>query len=144
MSRCLTTRLSTVIALCGLFSCSAKDVDSGGTSGGIDCDNEADGDGDGLDDCTEAELGTDPSLGDSDGDGISDGDELDCESDPLDAADVCYGCGWPKNDPGSLEATGDQVGDLIANIVLVDQCGDNVSMWDFYGAYHIIYKTAAW
>jgi hypothetical protein len=28
--------------------------------------------------------------------------------------------------------------------VMVDQCGDDVSMWDFYGEYHIIYKTAAW
>jgi len=143
---CSTIRLSTVIALCGLFGCSHKDGDSGAASGGQTgvCDDEADEDGDGIDDCTEVEIGTDPSRGDSDGDGISDGDELDCESDPLDEADVCYGCGWPKNDPGSLESTGDEVGDLIANIVLVDQCGDNVSMWDFYGAYHIIYKTAAW
>jgi len=147
MSKCLTTRLSIVIALSCVMSCAlTKGSDSGASSGaqGADCDDGADGDGDGIDDCTEAELGTDPSLSDSDGDGTSDGDELDCESDPLDEADVCYGCGWSKNDPGSLESSGDQVGDVIANIVMVDQCGEAVSMWDFYGEYHIIYKTAAW
>lgn len=146
MSRCLTTRLSAVIALLGLISCGTKDADGDSASGilGSECDEEADADGDGVDDCLEAELGTDPSLGDSDGDGMSDGDEFDCESDPLDELDVCYGCGWSKNDPGSLESSGDQVGDVIDNIVMVDQCGDDVSMWDFYGEYHIIYKTAAW
>lgn len=146
MSKCLTTRLSMVIALSCVMSCdlsSAKDSDSGATFG-ADCDDGADGDGDGIDDCAEAELGTDPSLGDTDGDGVSDGDEFDCESDPLDALDACYACGWPKSDPGTLESSGDEVGDVIANVVMVDQCGDDVSMWDFYGEYHIIYKTAAW
>ena len=41
----------------------------------LNCD--ADSDGDGLDDCTEQEMGTDPENTDSDGDGFSDADELD-------------------------------------------------------------------
>lgn len=146
MFRCMTTSLTAALVCCNLISCSSKDTDSGAVVGDIamGCDDGADADGDGIDDCAEAELGTDPSIGDSDGDGVSDGDELACESDPLDASDVCYACGWPKNDPGNLESTGDEEGDVIANIVMVDQCGEDVSMWDFYGEYHIIYKTAAW
>ena len=63
----------------------------GGDTAG--CDATADADADGLDDCTEADLGTDPRNADSDGDGISDSDELDCVSDPRNAAEQCYACG---------------------------------------------------
>jgi hypothetical protein len=104
----------------------------------------ADGDGDGLGDCEEVEAGTDPNAEDGDGDGISDPDELDCASDPNDASDVCYGCGWAQNDPGDLVSTGSEVGDVIANLDLVDQCGDNVQLWDLAGEYHILFMTASW
>ncbi|MFT5457554.1 MAG: hypothetical protein ACI9K2_004051 [Myxococcota bacterium] len=40
------------------------------------CDNAMDSDGDGLMDCDEQTLGTDPLLADSDGDTLSDGDEV--------------------------------------------------------------------
>jgi len=43
-----------------------------------------DTDGDGLDDLTEASLGTDPNLVDTDGDGISDYDEVNGDNDPFD------------------------------------------------------------
>jgi len=42
-----------------------------------------DTDGDGLDDATELELGTDPLLADTDGDGVNDADEIDAGTDPL-------------------------------------------------------------
>ena len=108
------------------------------------CSDTEDIDNDGLVECEEISLGLDVENADSDGDGHTDGDEMACKSDPTDAADVCYACGWIKNDPGTLVETGSEIGDTIANISLIDQCGDNVDIWDFYGEYHILYQTAAW
>ena len=65
-------------------------------------------------------------------------------SDPMNADEVCYKCGWEHNDPGRLASTGSDLGDLIENVQMTDQCGDSVSIWDFYGEYHILYTTAAW
>jgi len=129
------------------------------------CDATADTDGDGLDDCTEYDLGFDPAAedgdndgipdheeaamgldpadADSDGDGFNDGEELDCGGDPTDPDTVCYACGWPKNNPGDLTPTGSDIGDVMDNISLVDQCGDWVDFHDFAGEYHIVYMTAA-
>ena len=117
----------------GLNACAEKE-----------CSSEADGDADGLNDCDEETLGTDPELADSDGDGLSDKEELDCVSDPLNADEQCYACGWEHNDPGDLTSTGNAEGDVIANIELVDQCGEMVNIWDFHGEYHVLYVTAAW
>ena len=108
------------------------------------CDTRIDTDADGLDDCEEGFIGTDPLSDDTDNDGVTDGTEVDCSSDPLDSMDACYACGWGKRDPGTLSATGTDFGDTIGNIQLVDQCGETVNMWDFYGAYHVLYLTAAW
>ena len=140
-------RLLLTTAIVGLTACTAKSdlSDSGSTGSGVTgCDETLDSDNDGLDDCAEADLGTDPMSEDSDGDGISDLAENDCSSDPLDAEDACYECGWSKNDPGTLSSTGSSFGDVIDNISMVDQCGENVSIWDFYGEYHVLYMTAAW
>ena len=101
-------------------------------------------DGDCLSDGEEAELGTDPSLADTDGDGIGDCEEVDCVSDPLDPAEKCYACGWEHGDPGNLVSTGKEEGDVIANLELVDQCSEQVRLWDFAGGYHILFMTAAW
>ena len=103
----------------------------------------ADTDGDGLSDSEEVAFGSDPLLVDTDGDGFDDATEADCVSDPLNADEVCYAYGWEHNDPGNLESTGNEKGDVIANIQLVDQCGEMVD-WDFYGEYHILFLTAAW
>ena len=108
------------------------------------CSPDSDLDGAGLDDCSEEQLGTDPEAADSDGDGLSDAEEIDCVSNPLDIDEVCYACGWEHNDPGDLTSTGTEVGDVIANIAMVDQCGDTVELWDFHGEYHVMYRTAAW
>ena len=121
--------------LFGLGACETKSTS---------CDPEGDSDSDGIVDCLEEELGTDPLVADSDGDGFSDQEEVDCVSDPLNADEQCYACGWEHNDPHSLESTGSELGDVMANFQLEDTCGDAVSMWDFYGEYHILFMTAAW
>ena len=108
------------------------------------CDTSIDTDADGLDDCFENSIGTDPASDDTDNDGVTDATEVDCSSDPLDSTDACYACGWGKRDPGTLAATGSDFGDTIENVQLTDQCGETINMWDFYGEYHVLYLTAAW
>lgn len=128
-----------------LASCAGGSADTGTSEkGGTGCDPASDQDGDGLDDCTETELGTAVDDADSDGDGISDGDEVDCVSDPLDADEQCYACGWQHDDPGDLTATGAAIGDTIANLDLIDQCGESVALYDFAGSYTLAFMTAAW
>ena len=109
-----------------------------------ECSADSDADSDGIDDCMEEELGTDPESDDSDGDGFTDQEELDCVSSPTDADEQCYACGWEHNDPGTIQATGDEIGDVMASVTLPDRCGDMVDLWDFHGEYHVLYMTAAW
>ena len=120
----------------------APPVGGAGSAGGDDGTGNADGDC--LTDGDELTLGTDPTLADSDGDGDDDCKELDCGSDPSDGAEKCYACGWKRNDPGNLVSTGAAVGDVIENLELVDQCGEEIALWDFAQAYHILFMTAAW
>lgn len=136
---------SCIAALLLLAACGEEPAapDKGG-DGDAACDPAADADADGLDDCTEQDLGTDAATADSDGDGISDGDEVDCVSDPLDADEQCYACGWQHNDPGDIASTGAALGDTISNLSLVDQCGDMVDLHDFAGGYTLAFMTAAW
>lgn len=103
-----------------------------------------DSDGDGLSDCEEIELGTDALAADSDGDGVDDGDELACVSDPNDADEVCYACGWEHGDPGDLASSGADIGDVMGDLTVHDQCGDEVSLWDLAGAYRLLYMTTEW
>lgn len=128
--------------LAGSFAavgCEAPDKTSN-----LTCSDDSDADADGMTECEELELGTDPRNADSDGDGFTDSEEADCVSDPTDATEQCYTCGWEHNDPGDLVSTGNSVGDTIDNISMVDQCGETVDLWDFTGEYHILYLTAAW
>lgn len=126
------------------FALSALLALSGCATGNAACEATSDADADGIDDCAEEALGTDPNLADSDGDGVNDGAEVDCVSDPLDGAEVCYECGWPHGDPGDLTGVGPNEGDTIANLSLVDACGEDVGLWDLAGEYHILFLTAAW
>lgn len=122
---------------------------------------ELDSDGDGLSDAQEAELGSDPDVADTDGDGLADGDEvaagtdllaadsdgdgytdfdeLEVGSDPVDPNSRIYAGGWPyyadkdalggaAPEPGDLAAAGER----FARIVLPDQFGDAVDVYDFY------------
>jgi hypothetical protein len=89
-------------------------------------------DGDGLLSDLEEQLGTDPDDDDSDGDGWTDGEEYDQNTDPLDSNSKPYHGGW-KIDAchDSVQATGNQVGDVIENLQAVDQFGDTVEFHDF-------------
>lgn len=136
-----------VLVAGGLAGCQpSAEADPAGKAGTTDagCDPLTDADGDGLDACTEADLGTDDTRADSDGDGATDGEEVDCRSDPLDTAEQCYACGWDRGDPGTLTATGAAEGDTIANLSFVDQCGESVDLWDFAGTHTVLFMTAAW
>ncbi len=132
-------RLCLGLSLLVIMACSPEEEEEL-----VTCNAEMDADGDGLDDCQEEELGLDPNLEDSDDDGSTDSEEVDCLSDPLDAEEACYACGWDRNDPGNLVSDGNEVGDVMGNYKLPDQCGEKVDLWDFYGEYHILYLTAAW
>ncbi len=106
---------------------------------------KTDTDGDGLTDCDEVNVHeTDPAVADTDKDGRPDGEEVACVSDPKDAGETCYACGWPHDDPGTLISTGSGVGDVMKNLPFIDQCGESVHLWDFAGAYHILDMTGAW
>ncbi len=142
------SRSLTLIFTLGLLACGEPDKDDTAPPEDTapetpDCSTD-DVDGDGLDECTELELGTDPDNADTDGDGLSDGEEVECVSDPNDADELCYACGWPHNDPGDLESTGTELGDVVANIPFTDQCGELVDLWDFAQEYHILFITASW
>ncbi len=128
----------------GQPSNSSEGEGEGEGEGETDCADNEDPDGDGLDDCAEAELGTDPNNADSDGDGLTDGEETDCGSDPNDIDETCPECSWPQNDPGDLVSTGNTAGDVIANLTFVDQCEEELSLWDLTGEYHILWMTAVW
>jgi hypothetical protein len=104
----------------------------------------SDNDACGLTDAEEIAIGSDPFKLDTDGDGIDDCGEVECVSNPADANEKCYACGWKHNDPGNLVSTGNTPGSIIANVGLMDQCGELVDLWDFAREYHILWMTAAW
>ncbi len=136
------TGFSSSILLLAL-GCAGSDKDGSAGDAPVTCDSTSDLDQDGLDECEEQGLGLDPTNPDSDGDGLTDLQEVDCGTSPLDASETCYACGWGRNDPGTIQATGSGTGDVIENVALVDQCGDTVNIYDFAGAYHIMYLTTA-
>lgn len=71
-----------------------------------------DADGDGLTDCLESDVGTDPLDPDTDGDGVSDGDEVELGTDPLD----------PDSDGDGIVDGSDP--DILSD--LLDTLGDDV------------------
>lgn len=131
------------VALLLLVAC-GEDPTKSDTGADAGCDAASDADNDGLDDCAEAELGTDPASADTDGDGLTDAEEADCVSDPLDAGEQCYACGWEHNDPDTLAGTGADLGDTVADLSFVDQCEETVALYDFAGSYTVAFMTAAW
>ena len=143
-----TVTRSILIPTLAMLAMGCGKTEDGGTAGDAlgtepSCDESADADGDGLNDCEEEALGLDPAKDDTDGDGLTDLEEVDCGTSALDANDTCYACGWGRNDPGTIQSTGADVGDVMANVGLTDQCGEVVNMYDFAGAYHVMYMTTA-
>ena len=122
---------SSVILAFALGGCAAStlDVEWGGEDDGP---SGVDSDGDGLTDSEERELGSDPARTDSDGDGWEDGVESSYYTDPTNPNDHPYTGGWPidacRND---LEPTGMAVGDVINDVTLLDQYGDEIRLHDF-------------
>jgi thiol-disulfide isomerase/thioredoxin len=122
-----------VVLSCGLVGCPVAGAPDEPT-----CDASVDRDGDGLDECAEAEWGTDDGSADTDEDGYSDGDEVLAGSDPADDEDVIYVGGWPFNadkdsfeDPGFGTAAAED--GLMPRYRAVDQFGDEVDLFDFLG-----------
>ena len=70
------------------------------------------------------------------------------EVEVVDSPDVTrsptYACGWPKNDPGTLIATGTGVGDVVADWGAQDQCGERYRVWDGYGRYMLLLSPVFW
>ena len=79
-------------------------------------------------------------LADTDGDGVLDGDEVDCVSIPDD--EQCYARAGPT-DPGTLRRRQPD-GDVIENLVLVDQCGEQMDLWDRHGQWTVLFMTTEW
>lgn len=132
-----------------LVACSGEDGDAGNTTTtttetSTTIDPNLNSDGDCMTDVQEIELGTNPEAADSDGDGIGDCEEIACVSDPLDGLEKCYACGWQHNDPGTIVSTGATQGSVMAEVKLVDQCGEEFSLYDMFGSYFILWMTAAW
>lgn len=122
-----------------------------------DDDASVDSDGDGLTDQEEAELGTDPNDVDTDGDGQEDGAEVEAGTSPTNPYSLTYEYGdynvgnctelpeasdpsGPNNDYANTWANGD----VAANFTLVDQYGQDVSLYSFCGQHIMIAFGAAW
>lgn len=136
---------------------------------------DGDSDNDGVDDGDEVEDGTDPTLADSDGDRLSDGEErsrgldpLNPDSDgdtyldgwelaegtyPLDPDSRIYQGYWPyfpdkdALDVPDIDTATRRRGEPIPRLVLVDQFGEEVDLYDFYnteGKYIILDLSAMW
>jgi len=91
-----------------------------------------DTDGDGLTDAEEDALGSDPSNADTDGDGYSDGVEEAYYTDPVDPNDHPYTGGWPIDScRHDLTPTGMNEGDVIHDVTLLDQYGEEIRLHDF-------------
>lgn len=98
-----------------------------GDSGG-DADSDVDTDAD-----TDADA-------DSDSDSDSDSDTgSDSETSTRDAA-----CPWPSDDPGTLVATGNGIGDVVENIGDLDQCGAPYHLWDSFGRWTLVLMPVFW
>ncbi len=104
-----------------------------------------DTDGDGLADGWEEENGLDPEEEDSDGDEWTDYEEVFGHSDPDDDLDHPYSGGWERSPvPEDLEGEGTAVGEIAPNFELMDQYGEYVNLWSFYGRVIQIETVAEW
>jgi len=107
----------------------------------------ADTDGDGLADSFEEEIGLDPDSSDTDGDGFSDNEEWTALSDPDNAESYPYTGGYDRTlAPDDLgdDGTGNEVGDVAEDFLLVDQFGDTVNLYSFYGQVILLKNSASW
>jgi thiol-disulfide isomerase/thioredoxin len=147
--------------------------DDGGSSDGAgdgdgdgdeESDPDDDDDDDGLTNAEEEELGTDPNSDDTDGDGVTDGDEVDDGTNPAYAPSHTYEGGYnvgfcaspptPTGPSYPMSATdGDGVewtwntyqnGDVMENLTLLDQYGEEVQLHSFCDKHIVIAVGAGW
>jgi thiol-disulfide isomerase/thioredoxin len=109
-----------------------------------------DSDGDGLSDGLEMQLGWNPEDPDTDGDGFDDREEYEAGTDgavawswPLD------GCRWPELHAQAVTLVGDQETgwndhDVVPDLKWIDQCGGEVSPWQFPGHVIVLDMAATW
>jgi hypothetical protein len=115
-------------------------VGPGGGGGGL-----PDTDGDGLADEWEQERDLDSESVDTDEDGWTDDEEVYGFADPLDEMDHPYDGGWERSPwPEDLESAGQDVGDIADDFRLLDQFGEEVSLWSFYGRVILVENVAEW
>lgn len=125
-------------------------------------DEDIDSDGDGLTDSDEAELGTDPDAVDTDGDGHEDGEESSAGTNPLNQYLHPYIGGYDLNDfdvadlpepsEPSVEIRLDffnrwnayAAGDVPQNFRMIDQYGDTVDLYSFFGKHIMLAVGAEW
>ncbi len=59
--------------------------------------------------------------------------------DPTEVRKAPYDCGWPTANPGGLSSPDSFIdGEVIPAGLFEDSCGQQVSLWDFYGSYLIL------
>jgi peroxiredoxin len=130
------------------------DVDSGETGDTAPPIDSAlfgiDTDGDGLSDGQELQLGWDPESTDTDSDGFGDAEEHAAGTDgalpwswPLD------GCRWPDlRDEGVARVGSGAIGwgdrEAVPDLTFTDQCGGEVSLWQFPGHVIVLDMAATW
>jgi len=120
--RIKTLILSAILAGCGPAH---VDITHGDKASSVDTD------GDGLTDVEEEEMGTDPLSTDTDEDGWTDGVEDNSHTDPTDPEDHPYEGGWPIDACRyDLEPTGMTQGDIINDVTLLDQYGEELRIHD--------------
>ena len=134
------TRLTTL--LLGLPALLLAGCAGGGGGGAASL---PDADGDGLADDWETDRNIDPNSEDSDEDGWTDDEEVYGFADPIDDLDHPYIGGWDRGPvPEDLESDGNQVGDIVDDFNLMDQYGERVSLWSFYGRVIMVETVAEW
>ncbi len=98
---------------------------------------DADDDDDGLTDVEERRRGTDGRNPDTDGDGLSDGLEVAMKSDPTNAYSWPGNGVWPDQsaaaDADGVSSDTVSMGAVHPDIAFVDQYGQDVDLYQFYG-----------
>lgn len=116
-------------------------------------DPNADADADGLIDTFEASIGTDPDEADSDGDGCGDTLEVLGHFNPIDATDRPYQGLYPRgprpddaafSEMAAAYGAGFEVGQQNPNWTLIDQFGEAVELYDFFGQTVLVVLGREW
>lgn len=112
-----------------------------------------DTDDDGLSDGEEVASGSSPLNNeddeDDDNDGWLDTEEAEAGTDPLDRFDWPFGTDrWPDfsalAEADGVEGSSWRIGEVIPDFTMIDQFGNNVSLYQFYGYTIVLDFSASW